>query len=330
MNKYSFKYFSIILRLLCFLHLLSLTVWKYWKHDPSFIFKLPVVNFLGDITPTIHLIIFLVYVLSSILFVIKKKNYFYSFTIAVCLMYFELHDKYSFHHDIFLAINIYFLFSILSFQYYKKSIDSVIFQYSLFSMKLLLTIVYLFSGIHKINPFFHSGFLINDILSEGLLRINLLNDLISTQSIELLSRFFSFFTIFVELFIPIIIWTKYRFWGSVLSIFLHLSISFLGYRGIMFNLYLPSLMILFYNFSPSKVLVNKNWTKLLIEKFDVFKIVNIKINKKNEISLISSFYHLQKSILFINPLFIFCFINYLFWVSKLSLDIIIDVLKKVL
>ena len=153
MNKYSFKYFSIILRLLCFLHLLNLTVWEYWKHDPSFIFKLPVVNFLGDITPTIHLIIFLAYILSSILFVIKKKNYSYSFTIAVCLMYFELHDKYSFHHDIFLAINIYILFSILSFQYYKRSIDSIIFQYSLFSMKLLLTIVYLFSGIHKINPF---------------------------------------------------------------------------------------------------------------------------------------------------------------------------------
>ena len=88
-------------------------------------------------------------------------------------------------------------------------------------------------------------------------------------------------------------------------------------------------MILFYNFSPSKVLVNKNWTKLLIKKFDVFKIVKIKINN-NETSLISSFYHLQKSILFINPLFIVCFINYLFWVSKLSLDIIIDVLKKVL
>ena len=329
MNKYSFKYFSITLRLLCFLHLLNLTVWEYWKHDPSFIFKLPVVNFLGDITPTIHLIIFLAYILSSILFVIKKKNYSYSFTIAVCLMYFELHDKYSFHHDIFLAINIYFLFSILSFQYYKRSIDSIIFQYSPFSMKLLLTIVYLFSGIHKINPFFNSGFLIDDILSEGLLRINILNDLISMQNIEFLSRIFSFLTIFVELFLPIIIWTKYRFWGSALAIFLQLSISFLGYRGIMFNLYLPSLMILFYNFSPSKVLVNKNWTKLLIKKFDVFKIVKIKINN-NETSLISSFYHLQKSILFINPLFIVCFINYLFWVSKLSLDIIIDILKKVL
>ena len=150
-------------------------------------------------------------------------------------------------------------------------------------MKLLLTIVYLFSGIHKINPFFHSGFLIDDILSEGLLRINILNDLISMQNIEFLSRIFSFLTIFVELFLPIIIWTKYRFWGSVLAIFLHLSISFLGYRGIMFNLYLPSLMILFYNFSPSKVLVNKNWTKLLIKKFDVFKIVKIKINN-NETS----------------------------------------------
>ncbi len=328
MNKYSFKYFSIILRLLCFLHLLNLSVWEYWKHDPSSIFKLPVVNFLGDITPTIHLIIFFAYVLSSILFVIKKKNYSYSFTISVCLMYFELHDKYSFHHDIFLAINIYFLFSILSYQYYKRSIDSIIFKYSLFSMKLLLMIVYLFSGIHKINPFFHSGFLINDILSEGLLRINLLNDLISTQNIEFLSRIFSFFTIFVELFIPIIIWTKYRFWGSALAIFLHLSISFLGYRGIMFNLYLPSLMILFYNFSSSKVLVSKNWAKLLIKRIDMFKIVKIK--NKNEISLIESFYHLQKSILFINPLFIVCFINYLFWVSKLSLDIIIDILKKVL
>ena len=330
MNKYSFKYFSIILRLLCFLHLLNLTVWEYWKHDPSSIFKLPVVNFLGDITPTIHLIIFFAYVLSSILFVIKKKNYSYSFTISVCLMYFELHDKYSFHHDIFLAINIYFLFSILSYQYYKRSIDSIIFKYSLFSMKLLLMIVYLFSGIHKINPFFHSGFLINDILNEGLLRINILNDLISTQNIEFFSRIFSFFTIFVELFIPIIIWTKYRFWGSALAIFLHLSISFLGYRGIMFNLYLPSLMILFYNFSSSKVLVSKNWAKLLIKRIDMFKIVKIKIKNKNEISLIESFYHLQKSILFINPLFIVCFINYLFWVSKLSLDIIIDILKKVL
>ena len=153
---------------------------------------------------------------------------------------------------------------------------------------------------------------------------------INIQNMEFLSRFFSFFTIFVELFLPIIIWTKYRFWGSALAIFLHLSISFLGYRGIMFNLYLPSLMILFYNFSSSKVLVSKNWAKLLINKFDVFKIVRIKFNGKNETSLISSFYHLQKSILFINPLFIVCFINYIFWVSKLSLDIIIDVLKKVL
>ena len=159
MNKYSFKYFSIILRLLCFLHLLNLTVWEYWKHDPSFIFKLPVVNFLGDITPTIHLIIFLAYVLSSILFVIKKKNYSYSFTIAVCLMYFELHDKYSFHHDIFLAINIYILFSILSFQYYKRSIDSIIFQYSLFSMKLLLRSFTYFLEFIKLIHFFTVVFL---------------------------------------------------------------------------------------------------------------------------------------------------------------------------
>ena len=147
----------------------------------------------------------------------------------------------------------------MQFEYSKGRLDSALFNCSLFSIKVLITIVYLFAGIHKINPYFHDGLLLGDILSEGILR-----RVLSDEILYLIAPFFAKGSMIMELSVPILIWTRYRTIGVIIAILTHFGISFFGGKGILFNLYLPAVFVLFYDFSSiswninSKRVIKKN------------------------------------------------------------------------
>tara|TARA_X000000368_G_C23029164_1_gene711639 strand:+ start:657 stop:1640 length:984 start_codon:yes stop_codon:yes gene_type:complete len=310
----SFEYFGLILRGLALIHLLNLIDWKFFFHDSEFYFKLPLIPILKDTSREIHSFIFIIYFIFSMLFIFKKNNYLYSWLISICLTYFLMHDYFSFHHDIFLAINIFLLYGFMQYEYNRNRNNSLLFNYSLLSIKVLISIVYFSAGIYKINPYFHDGLLIADIFNRTWVSF-----LLSSNSISFISPLLSKATILIELCVPILIWTKFRNFAVIIAILMHFGISIAG-KGILFNLYLPSVFILFYSFSFYTLNINNRKIIYFIKLFDPLKLFKIEYNNKEKFNLIKSKLIIN-NLLLLNPLFLICFVIYIYHFTKLCLAI---------
>lgn len=233
----AYLFFSLMLRPLALLHLLWLILYKYYLFDTDSLYRFPVLKFLDHDSAILHSVIFSGYTLASLLFVIRERNYIYSLFIALSLFYFEFSDKYSFHHDIFLAFNIYLLYFLSGVTRYTAFFGSR--NHIIFLLKILCSAVYFFAGLHKILNSFDSGNLLQTMLGEGNLRY-----IISPIPLWL-ARIGSYFTLAIELLFPLFIWTRWKKNVMYIAMLLHLGITFFAMRGMLFNLYLPVLWILF-------------------------------------------------------------------------------------
>ena len=291
----SFKIFDFFLRVLALLHWFWLFAYKYYYFNPTDSFRHPIYDMLTHDSMLLHSGIFGLYTVFTFLFAIKAKNYLWAFLISICLFYFEFHDKYSFHQDIFLAINIFLLFTFA--KYFDEKRNFKIRNKFIFSLKLLCSIVYFFAGFHKINDYFHTGILLDSILENGPLK------LFFSQIPDSISKGISYFTVFVEFLFPVLIWTKWKRLAIILAILLHFGIAFFGIRGMLFNLYLPAFWVLFFSFDTVQNAPVQ--LKSLLKRTDLFNSLSPNINyerKKTWSLYIPLFYNF----IFLNPIFIIC------------------------
>lgn len=310
----AFIFFDFFLRILALTHWYWLTAFEYYFFDPTTSYRYPVIKILGHESVGLHTCIFIFYTISVFIFALKRDNHLFSFIMATCLIYFEFHDKYSFHQDIFLAINIFILFSFAKYFHINNKIKAR--EDVVFALKVLCSLVYFFAGFHKMNPFFHSGILLEDILMNGPLR-HFVKDIPFW-----IPKTISYYTLIVELSFPILIWTKWRKAGVILAVFLHFGIAIFGLRGMLFNLYLPCLWLLFFNFNKVD-LIDIRLRKIL-PKIDFFdSISNNVIYKKlswRELKM------MLDNFIILNPVFLAIFIAFMFNLLIISRKLLMNFL----
>lgn len=308
----AFSYFDFFIRVLAFMHWYWLFALKYYYFDPSNSHRLPIFDFLGHESIMVHQGIFMVYTIIVFLFAFKKVNYIWSFLIALCLFYFEFHDKYSFHHDIFLGINVFFLFGFIKYYHVNKKEEGK--KDFIFAMKVLCSLVYFFAGFHKLNEFFHSGILLKDMLQTGILRF-VIDDIPNWAAKAL-----SYFTLFIEFFFPILIWTKWKRFAVCVAALLHFGIAIFGERGMLFNMYLPCMWIFFFSFTPVKIAELK--LKTFLRKTDFFKVLSESVVFKR--TSLSEFKQMCFNVIWINPIFVILFVAFLFNLLLLTKKLVTD------
>lgn len=308
----AFLYFDFFIRILAVMHWYWLFTFKYYYFDSSNSHRLPIFDFLDHESKILHIFIFIIYTAAVFLFALRKVNYVWSFLIVISFFYFEFHDKYSFHQDLFLAINIFFLFSFMKYYYLKNNIKAK--KSFVFAMKILCSLVYFFAGFHKINDFFHSGILLEGILENGPLKF-----FVSEIPIWI-SRTISYVTLVIELSFPFLIWTKWKKPAVFLAVFLHVGIAIFGVRGLLFNMYLPCLWIFFFSFS--QISVAEIRFKEFLRKTDIFNILTEDVVYKK--TSFNEFKEMSNNVIWINPIFVMLFVAFLFNFLILSRKLIID------
>ncbi len=307
-----FRYFDFFIRVLALMHWFWLFVFRYYYFEPSNSHRLPIFGFLEHCSETLHLTIFILYTLFVFLFALRKTNHVWAFLIALSLFYFEFHDKYSFHHDIFLGMNVFFLFGLIKYHHVNGNYRAR--QDFIFALKVLCSLAYFFAGFHKLNEFFHSGILLQDMLGTGILRFVV--DDVPIWAAKALS----YFTLFVEFSFPLLIWTKWKRLAVSIAVLLHFGIAILGERGMLFNMYLPCMWFFFFSFSKIKVVEVR--LKALIRQIDIFQIVSPDaIYKKTNMNDI---FRMSNNIIWFNPIFILLLIAFLFNFLLLANKIISD------
>jgi len=311
-NDLSFRYFDFFIKVLAAMHWLWLLVFRYYYFDISNSHRLPVFDFLDHDSPALHLGVFFMYTLSVLLFILRKVNYQWSFLIALSLFYFEFHDKYSFHHDIFLGINVFFLFGFIKFHHLRKNYKAR--ADFIFAIKVLCSLVYLFAGIHKLNEFFDSGNLLKDMLSTGILRFFL-------DDVPLgLAKALGYFTLLIEMLFPVLIWTKWKRGAVSAAVLLHFGIAIFGERGMLFNMYLPCMWLFFFTFSQ-KDYVEYRIKKILL-KMDIFQFFRDSVMVKR--TNFKEFKGLSYNFIWLNPIFLILFVAFLFNLLILTKKMISD------
>tara|TARA_B110001452_G_scaffold264824_1_gene268459 strand:- start:1124 stop:2083 length:960 start_codon:yes stop_codon:yes gene_type:complete len=291
----SFKIFDFFIRALALLHWFWLFVFKYYYFSPTDSFRHAIFDMFSHDSTLLHSGIFWLYTIFTFLFAIKATNYLWAFLISACLFYFEFHDKYSFHQDIFLAINIFLIFTFAKYFDEKKNFE--IRDKFIFLLKLLCSIVYFFAGVHKINDYFHTGILLDDMLESGNLRF------FFSQIPNSISKGVSYVTLFVELLFPVLIWTKWKRLAIILAILVHSGIAFFAMRGMLFNLYLPTLWILFFSFNTVHNVPFQ--LKGFLKRIDIFGSLSTSVNyeRKKPWRLFTPLFY---NFIFVNPIFIVC------------------------
>ncbi|MCT4624918.1 MAG: HTTM domain-containing protein [Schleiferiaceae bacterium] len=312
-KNYAIEYYSIALKALALFHMLEIFGWRYYTHDPEYYFKLPVFSFMEGTPPILHYLLFLVYLFSSIFFILKRKNYLYSFGIAFGLLYLEFHDKFCFHQDIFLAINIFFLYGFINYAYTSSKPQPYLLKSSIFMLKIVVSLVYFLAGITKLNPYFFSGLLLTDMLATGPLGF-----LFSAEQLSVLSSPLLILTTVLELLVPFLIWSRYKTFAVVAAVLMHFGISIIGERGILFNLYLPITFILLYSYAPFKWNTSKKWLYKLARFVDTQKLGTITLDKSTSFTW-KSYLELSRNLIWLHPLTLLSFLVYSRWVAYVFL-----------
>ena len=245
-NSNTLKWVKFFLSLNIILHLGRLITWGYPFSNSPENFRIPLISWV-NIPPTIHLMIFGLFSITAILFCLKKQSPIISILISLFLSYFIINDTYSFHHDIILAIQIFFFYGCLLLV--NKKHQSLI----EWCIKALAVSIYGFAGLNKLSPEFLNGTLIYELSINGILYKKLIFPIINLNELfQTSSYLISYLVAFIELIIPVLLLNKRtKYTGLTLAIIMHASIALISNVGMLFNLYLPTLLIFFFKINQS-------------------------------------------------------------------------------
>ena len=255
-NSNTLKWVKFFLSLNIILHLGRLITWGYPFSNSPENFRIPLISWV-NIPPTIHLMIFGLFSITAILFCLKKQSPIISILISLFLSYFIINDTYSFHHDIILAIQIFFFYGCLLLV--NKKHQSLI----EWCIKALAVSIYGFAGLNKLSPEFLNGTLIYELSINGILYKKLIFPIINLNELfQTSSYLISYLVAFIELIIPVLLLNKRtKYTGLTLAIIMHASIALISNVGMLFNLYLPTLLIFFFKINQSPKTFFENFFK---------------------------------------------------------------------
>jgi hypothetical protein len=298
-SKLNVVAFLRLLKILLVAHAIILIKWEYYRFDSTSLFKYPLIDALNFDSAIIHYTIFGVFLLTILLFCLRRKKVISLSLISLSFFYFIFSDLFLFHHDIFLSANITLL-TALYIKYNKEAGDVLVLAF-----KGLLTIVMFFSFFYKLNNDFHSGLLIKNLISNNSLLEHFV-DFKGSEFIDKISPIIARTTIIIEGLIPLLLWTRYKYIGAAIGCLLHFGICFSSGAGIMFNLYVPLLYLFFIPLKEVELAPNKfnRFLKLLDFYGGVTIVEDQKIKTRKE-KIISSFRFLSTNVFFLLLLFLY-------------------------
>ena len=273
-NKLNIIVFYKLLKVLLIAHAIILIKWKYYYYDSKALFKHALIDALNIESEIIHHTIFVLFILAVLLFCFDIKKIISLSIIGFSFLYFIFSDLFLFHHDIFLATNIAIL-SALFLKYKNTNTQDIV----ILAFKCLFTLVMFFSFLYKLNDDFHNGLLINKMISNNSLFAHFV-DLKNNKLINQFSPFLAKTTVILEGSIPILLWTKFRYFGAALGCLLHFGICFASGAGIMFNLYLPLLYLFF--IPIKRVELQSNIFNRLLKLLDFYGGISLIKNQDGE------------------------------------------------
>lgn len=288
-----------LLKVILIGHVLILIKWNYFLFDRVLFFKFPILEIFNHNIPVIHFTIFTIFSICVLAFFLGKLESICLLIISMVFLYFILSDLFFFHHDIFLASNITFLFGLLLMTMSSDNFNLKDYNRLIIAFRSLVVIVLLFSCFHKLNPDFHKGLLINKLI-EGNSLFKHFIDLNGNKLLQSLSPTFAKMAILGEFIVPVLLCTRYKYWGAAIGVCLNFGICFFSGAGLMFNIYLPLLYLFF--IPLQKITISKSKISTFIKRIDFYKAVEIKEDNKQVNT--KSINELMKKFLPVNPLFI--------------------------
>lgn len=304
MNQASFRYFGLFLRMIAPLELVWMVAGQYFVHRPDEIFKLPAFSILSSVPPFLHHAIFVSYCIASLHFIFMRRNAISAIVIAVCFLYFDLHDKFSFHHSIFLAANFYFLYGVASLQLEREEQER--FDATVFCLKFCTTFVYLVAGLYKLTNVGRFSFLIEDLVSRRLhsfLKYVPIGSGVEEMAHRFLasnSMFLALGAVLFELGVPLLIWTRYKGVAVMLAAIGHSGIVLMTGQGGQFNFMLPAGLVLFFSFEGSALRIPARIFSIL-QHLDVANIFSV--NTPSRLTFRHYFGECRK-VVFLHPAFV--------------------------
>jgi hypothetical protein len=156
---------------------------------------------------------------------------------AGAFLYCELFDYQAFHHDIFLAANLFLLLA------FALSADRHINMMGVFSTRVLIAMVYLFAAANKISPEYLSGEVCEFVLGHTPLGRTI------AAIVPNAGRAVAISSMVVEFAIPIMLLVpsrNARAAGMIVGSLFHLGILLTANVGHLFNLYIPAAYVLYW------------------------------------------------------------------------------------
>ncbi len=252
--------FFIIFRLflggLALLH----TLWFFMANYPFYVYlenyvQIPIIDILGFVPHFVHTLIYFIMLVASINIIFNKYLILSLAYISFALLYSEFHNYFAFHQDIFLGAIIFF-FSVFIF---NKEKNKSLILFAILGIQITILILYFAAGINKFDEEFLSGYVITNILQTSFIWGKILSSNVNNENLMLMiGQFACYFSFAVELLFPVlIIFKKTRSIAVLLGIMLHLGIETTG-RGMLFNLYIPAMYLLWYtNIKFPEIIINR-------------------------------------------------------------------------
>jgi hypothetical protein len=293
--------------------------WRYYAFRSGDYFVYPAFSFLENIPHALNQGIFGLLIVLAILFMANIKTSWASLGIAVIYFYYVFADLLGFHHGIFLAGNLYLLFSVISCKH-----DKVIRAYGVFAAKLMVCGLYLTAASHKMSADFLQGDVLEQLLHSNRITIQFL------EHIPYYGMLFAIGAMLIETAVPLLIWNKYtRPIAFLLGFSLHFGILTMSTRAYDFNLYLPATYVLFIPTQQFKqaITLSQNGVsqqiKALLNKLDRSQQIHWS-SDSNGLSLrsLKGLYTLSANIWTLNPIFMGLMVAYAFWLMMVVIDVI--------
>lgn len=236
----------------------------FYFFDAKFHFRYPGFGWVPEV-PTEWMPAFLI--LIAVVYLMFALGMFYRVASVLGFLMFSLlffQDRASFLNHWYLICLVTFLMSMLP-AHKAISVDAMIWpkirasaipQWALFSILLLVGIVYTYSGIAKVKPEWFSGALMNIYLTEAEAKFPpLLRAFFTSRTFVLLS---SYGTVFFEvLAIPLLFWRRIRVFGVIIYIMFHLLNFYLFTIGLF-----PLIMI-----TATLLYLPPSWPRKVLQKF---------------------------------------------------------------
>lgn len=240
-SREQLAFYRCTLGLLGLLHAIRLWVQRYPDALSGDYFVLPLAPSLS-LHPLVHKLLYaaLLAATTCVIFGVFAKT-----ASAYCsgaFLYCELFDYQAFHHDIFLAANLFLLLA------FALSADRYINMMSMFSTRVLIALVYLFAAVNKISPEYLSGEVCEFVLGHTPLGRAI------AALVPDAGRAVAISSMIVEFAVPIMLLLpsrNSRATGMIVGSLFHLGILLTANVGHLFNLYIPATYILFWMWDGS-------------------------------------------------------------------------------